>query len=130
MGILREFAFALYQLPSGWKKDGDRRLALSGIMAVGFMVNLLSARVFAQYLINSGDVPRSLMPSKPTWLLIVIVVILVFKWLVLTPEAYESIKLRSATDPLGRAKARLHGWVYVATTIVTYIGSLVLVIQS
>ena len=127
MGFLREFAFILYQLPSGWKKDADRRHALSGIMTVGLIFNLIAARVFAQFLINSGDLPRSLMPSKPVWLLIMGAVFFVFYRLVLTPEAYDSIKWRSKSDPLGRARARSYGWIYVVLTIAAYIGALVLV---
>ena len=127
MGFLREFAFVLYQLPSGWKKDADRRLTLSGIMAVGFLFNLIAARVFAQYLINSGDLPRSLMPAKPIWLLIIGAVFFVFYRLVLTPEAYDSIKWRSKSDPRGRAKARSYGWIYVVLTLTAYVGALILV---
>lgn len=130
MGLLRDLAFVLYQLPSGWKKDADRRLNLSCIIAVVFIINLISARAFAQYLITSGDHPGSVMPPEPIWLLIVAAVFVVFYRLVLTPEAYKAIKWRSATDPMSRAKARLYAWICVALTIVAYIGALILAAQQ
>ena len=119
VALLRFLALGLYQLPSGWKDDGNRRLQLSAILAGTITLNAMSARYIIQDVLRVGF--GALSGDLPTPLLLVLMgaIWLVVHQLGITREAYLEIKSKSATDH-GRSKARTMFLVYAIFTILFY----------
>jgi hypothetical protein len=125
MTVLGNLGLGFYLLLHRWKKDGDRRLAVSAAMTTAFVVNLISLRSVLDAFLASLDIAYD--PDVPKLVLVIVIVAvwLAVSRLIVTDRVYSEIRTRSTTDPT-RTEARRFALWYLWATLLLFVVALVL----